>query len=271
MLHTINIFDTLKTRTSQVILKNFELRNFSFVLSILMVFLYAACGQSTTDHTDNDAHDQPTEEKHEHADHHGKDHIHGQANEHMHDTPFPELVKRFESPERDSYQRPDLVLKALGDLERKKVMDLGAGTGYFSVKFADAGANVIAADVDLRFLEYIEDRKSKAGYTDEQLETRKVPYDSPGLESEEIDLFVIVNTYHHIEDRVAYFAKVKAGLKSDGKAVIIDFFKRDLPVGPSVEMKLAPEEVIKELREAGFSEFSADTKLLEYQYIITAK
>jgi cyclopropane fatty-acyl-phospholipid synthase-like methyltransferase len=180
------------------------------------------------------------------------------------------MVRAFESEERDAWQKPDEVIAIMGDLKGKTVMDIGSGTGYFSFRMADAGARVICADVDDRFLEYIKEKKSEDGYTDDQIQPRKVPYDSPDLKPNEADKVIIVNTYHHIEDRAEYFSKVKAGLKYGGKLYVIDFFKKELDFGPPVSMKLTEQQVLGELFEAGFRNFSVDIDLLPYQYIIIA-
>ena len=200
-----------------------------------------------------------------------KHHHHGEANHHMNETPFHELVERFESQERTEYQKPEKVLQSLGDLSGTKVMDLGAGTGYFSFRLVEAGASVIAADVDDRFLDHIREKKSKLDLSDSQIELRKVPYDSPGLKKNEVDLFLIVNTYHHIENRSEYFKQVKSGLKEGGRVVVIDFVKDEIPVGPPLEMKLAPSEVQNELKVSGFTDFSVDSTLLPYQYLVFAQ
>ncbi len=208
-----------------------------------------------------------TEEKH-HADHEDqKEHTPGSANEFMHQSPIEELVERFESPERDAYQKPEKVLDYLGDLNGKTVMDIGAGSGYFSVKLAKKGAEVIAADVDDGFQAFLKDRIEKEQL--QNLTTRKIPYDSPGLEASEVDIVLIVNTYHHIENRSEYFAKVKAGIKKNGKLVIIDFFDADIPVGPK-HHKISIDTVVSELKGAGYTQFEVNVSLLPYQYIITA-
>jgi len=204
----------------------------------------------------------------DHTENHG--HHHGHANEHMNKRPFEELVANFESPERAEWQKPDSVIAFLGDLEGKTVMDIGSGTGYFSFRMAEAGANVICADVDERFLNYIAERRAEKGLTEAQVETRKVPYDSSKLQEGEADLVIIVNTYHHIENREDYFAEVKRGLKPGGRLVVIDFRKEETPVGPPLEMKITEEKVMDELREAGFTDMQVNNDLLPYQYIITA-
>lgn len=208
----------------------------------------------------------------EHVDtHHGSrggDHSMS-ANEYMHQRPVEELIESFESPERDAYQNPDKVLEYLGDISNKTIMDIGAGSGYFSVKLADRGAQVIAADVSEEFQAALEKRIEENQL--ENIELRKIPYDSPGLSEKEVDMVLIVNTYHHIEDRPAYFAQVKKGIKDNGELVVIDFFKKEIPVGPGIDHKVARDVVVDELEQAGFAIVDVNVDLLPYQYIIRAK
>lgn len=192
------------------------------------------------------------------------------ANDYMNKSSFERLVERFESAERDAYQKPDEVMAYLGDLTDQKIIDIGAGTGYFAVRMAQAGAQVIAADVDQRFLDYISERK-KTLRLKQDIELRKVPYDSPNLKDAEVDKAIIVNTYHHIGDREDYFSKVKKGLKPEGELIVIDFFNRKQKHGPPKRHTVSAEDVVKELREAGFTEFKKEMDMLEYQYIIVAK
>ena len=191
------------------------------------------------------------------------------SNQHMHRSSTAELIARFESPERDAYQHPEKVLPYLGELKGKRIMDIGAGSGYFSVKLAAQGAQVIAAEVNEEFLAHINERIAQEGL--KNIETRKIPYDAPGLEKGEVDMVLIVNTYHHIEDRAAYFAKVKNGTTADGELVVIDFFKADVPVGPPVGHKVSIDEVIAELKQAGYTAFTVEVALLPYQYIVRAR
>lgn len=236
-----------------------------FTLSILFL---VAC--SNTAHKEEQEQTKKTEMKeHDHNHDHGGEHQHGSANEHMHKSSTEDLIKRFESPERDDYQQPEKVLEYLGELQGKKIMDIGAGSGYFSVKLAQKGADVIAADVNDEFQEYLKGRIQDNDIAN--IELRKIPFDSPGLEEKEVDMVLIVNTYHHIESRADYFVKVRQGIKEEGELVIIDFFKHELPVGPPVDHKLSKDVVIEELKEAGFTTFDVNEELIPYQYIIRAK
>lgn len=151
-------------------------------------------------------------------------------------------------------------------------MDIGAGTGYFSVKFADKGANVIAADVSEEFQDYLKERITKNKIANIAL--RRTPYDSPLLENGEADIVFMANTYHHIDNRTDYFAKVKKGLKVNGELIVVDYFKAKLPkdiTAPPMEMRVSVDEVIAELKKAGFASFEAELSMLPYQYILRAK
>ena len=191
------------------------------------------------------------------------------SNEHMHQSSTEDLIEHFESPERDAYQHPEKVMEYLGQIKDKVIIDIGAGSGYFSVRLAKSEAKVIAADVNDDFLVALKKRKEKLKL--DNIEVRKIPYDSPGLTANEVDMAFIVNTYHHIENRSDYFAKVKQGTKLNGELVIIDFFKTEIPVGPPVDHKISIDVVIAELKKAGYTQFNVNVELLPYQYVIKAK
>jgi 2-polyprenyl-3-methyl-5-hydroxy-6-metoxy-1,4-benzoquinol methylase len=229
------------------------------LLFIILATALIACKNEHT-HEHNENHE-------EHAHHDG----HNSANEHMHESTTQELIDRFESPERDAYQQPTKVLDYLGNVKGLKILDIGAGSGYFSFKLLTAGANVIAGDVNDEFLAYIKNKKETEFNNNPNLELRKLPFDSPNLKPQEVDKVLIVNTYHHIENRETYFAQVLKGLKPGGELVLIDFFKKELPVGPPVDHKIDEQQVQEELKKAGFTQFEVNKDLLEYQFIIRAK
>ena len=192
------------------------------------------------------------------------------ANKFMHGSDFHELVARFEDPARAQWQKRDEVIASLGPLDGKTVADIGAGTGYFAFPLAKKAAKVIAIDMDQRFLDYIEGRK-QAEKTGGNIETRLTAPDWPSLKPGEADIVLIVDTFHHIENRIEYLKKLKGVLGKAGLLVIIDFKKEKSPPGPPIELRLAPEQVESELKAAGFAVVSTDRDLLPYQYIIKAK
>lgn len=197
---------------------------------------------------------------------------HNDANRHMHRSSVESLIRHFDDPERDRWQKPWTVIDLMGDLDGKTVMDLGSGSGYFTFKIAERAAKVIAADVDERFLEHIREKieESNDQTLAYKVEARKIPYDDPLLSPGEADIVLTVNTYHHIDNRVEYFRKVLQGLKSGGKLMIVDF-KLDSDFGPPTDHKVALDVVKKEIDQVGFDEVTIDESSLEHQYIVTCR
>ena len=90
------------------------------------------------------------------------------------------------------------------------------------------------------------------------------------LSQGEVDLAVTVNTYHHIENREAYFSAVRSALRDGGRLVVVDFRAGDLPVGPPASMKIEAGKIEAELRAAGFGRIRVDRASLPYQFVLTA-
>jgi ubiquinone/menaquinone biosynthesis C-methylase UbiE len=192
------------------------------------------------------------------------------ANEFMLQSSHENLAKVFDSSERDDWQKPDEVIEFLGEIKDKTIVDVGSGSGYFSFRLVKAGANVIAADIDSEFLQIIEKKQKELNIDQDELKTVRIDENKLNIDTRSADIVFLVNAYHHISDRVNYFSSVNSTLKEDGKIVIVDFYKKTLPVGPPKNHKISKEVVLKELKEAGYEKVEINTELLEYQYIITA-
>jgi len=192
------------------------------------------------------------------------------ANKHMNKSSFEDLVNRFEDSDRMKWQKPYEVIEKLG-IEGKTVADIGAGTGYFAFRMLNKAKKVIAVDVDKRFIDYLEQKKSQAPDSlQARFETRQGELNDPMLKHNEVNVILVVNTYHHIDDRVRYFRGLQKNLDIDGKLVIVDFKKKRTPEGPPKKMRMSADQVVDELEEAGFTDIHVDEDTLPYQYIITA-
>lgn len=172
---------------------------------------------------------------------------------------------------RTEWQNPDLVIAQLGDLKDKTVLDIGAGAGYFTFKLASKAKKVIALDIDPNALEYIEDQKVVLGDWTNNIEARLTPPDVPNVIQNEADRVLIVNTYPFLPNRTAYLPRLRDGMKKDALLLVIGFKLGNMPVGPSDEVKLRPQQIKAELRIAGFQQINIDTEMLTYQYIVSAK
>lgn len=185
---------------------------------------------------------------------------------------FDDLVKKYEDPERINWQNPEKVIEKMGNLSGKTVADIGVGTGYFAFRLVRKGARVIGIDIEEKFLEYIENRKSDLpGSLSENINTRLTVPDDPNLAPNEVDWVLIVNTYYILDNRISYLQKIRQGLKTGGKLIVVDYKAGDLPVGPSEEEKIKANDAVVEMEEAGFHIIDKDLNSLQYQYIIVAQ
>jgi ubiquinone/menaquinone biosynthesis C-methylase UbiE len=176
-------------------------------------------------------------------------------------------INAFEDPERHKWQKPEDVIKALNVDLSDVIADIGAGTGYFTRRFAFAAltGKAIGLDVDASMVRYMKEDAKKLGLNN--YEARVVKTDDPELDKDSVNIVFLCNTYHHIDNRVTYFSKVAESLKHGGRLVIVDFYRKELPYGPPPHHKLAKEVVIRELEEAGYRLIRAHD-FLPYQYFL---
>jgi predicted methyltransferase len=197
----------------------------------------------------------------DHADHHGM---------HRDFKGAEEWAKVFDDPARDAWQRPEEVLSMLQVKPKMTVADVGAGTGYFvgrlSSKVGPAGF-VIATDVEPDMIRYLDQRATRESWPN--VRAALVGAGDPGLGVATVDRILVVDVWHHVDDRRAYAAKLAAALRPGGVIAVVDFDK-DAKHGPPPEHRLAPEIVIEELRSAGLTAKLAKEKLPE-QYVVIAR
>ncbi len=177
-------------------------------------------------------------------------------------------ISMLENPQRDAEQKPDEVIKALGIKTGETIADIGAGSGYFAFRFSkqvgDTG-RVYAVDINNDMILFmnrrIRDLKLKNVVT-----VLSAP-DDPLLIDNSIDRFFICNTWHHVENQAHYLALMKRMLKPSGQLIIIDYQKKELPVGPPPEMKMAREDVLRQMKSNGFK-LAKEYQFLPYQYFL---
>ncbi len=197
----------------------------------------------------------------------------GAQEEHSHHPPpLDQYIELLEDPGRDEWQKPDSVVQALELHSPQVVADIGAGSGYFTLRLARVVAPrgmVYALDIDQGMINHLRQRLAKEKI--QNVRTLLVPPHDPLLIDGSLDLAFICNTYHHLEYRDVYLRKLRKALKPEGRVVIVDFYKREgIPVGPPMSMRLSEETVEEELRGAGL-EVTERLKFLPYQYIVIAQ
>jgi len=171
----------------------------------------------------------------------------------------------FDDPKRDERQKPHQVIEALALKSNAIIADIGSGTGYFAVRMANMvpKGRVYGVDIEPDMVRYLGERAKREKRAN--LAAITGAPDDPRL-PEKVDLILMVDVFHHIDDRARYFRKLRAALKPGGRIAIIDF-RMDSPDGPPKAARIAPERVIAELKGAGFA-VSKDHGFLPDQYFL---
>jgi cyclopropane fatty-acyl-phospholipid synthase-like methyltransferase len=171
----------------------------------------------------------------------------------------------FDDPARDRWQKPAEVLKALELKRNDRVADIGAGTGYFTVRLARAVPDgmVFAVDIEPNLLRHIEQRAKAEG-----LANVRPVLGGPASANlpEPVDLAMLVDVYHHIGERPAYFRGLRSALRPGARVVIIDF-KPDAPQGPPKSARVPAQRVAEEMKRAGYRH-ARSFDILPYQYFL---
>ena len=150
----------------------------------------------------------------------------GQVPHQHHPPSSEEYAKVLEDPSRDEWQKPHDVVMALNLKPTDTIADIGAGTGYFSRRFAMHAGKVYAVDIDQKLL----DTAGKGAPAN--LTTVLAASDDPRLADASVDIIFFCDVLHHIENRAAYYPKLAKALKPGGRVVVIEFYKKETPIGP---------------------------------------
>ncbi len=184
----------------------------------------------------------------------------------------PGYIAMLERDEREDFQKPDQVMAALALKPGERVADIGAGSGYFTLRAAKAvepGGVVLAIDVVQAMLDHIEKRLKAENITNVKLV--KVPRDDPQLSPGSVDTILMVDTLHYVKDRSDYANKMRAGLAPGGRIVIIDYTPKpwsERPWGPSPEQQVSREQIDADMAEAGLKPAQVFDFLPEQYFVV---
>lgn len=177
-------------------------------------------------------------------------------------------LQRLLSPEREAWQEPDRVVRALGLKKGATVAEIGAGPGYFTLRLARAvgkKGTVYAVEVEPALLTLLRNRLEEEGVA--QVLPILAAGGEPFLPPASCDLIFSANTFHHFEGLPTYLRRLARSLKPGGRLVNVDFHKRETPVGPPPSHRLGREEFLASARRAGLH-LVAEQEFLPHQYFL---
>ena len=162
-------------------------------------------------------------------------------------TPYTGDLSIFETPGREEKLQINRVMDILGITPGKNVADIGAGSGWFTVRAArrtGGVGQVYAVDINPEAIHYIDDRMQK-----EQLHNIKTilgKEDNPLLPANQIDAVLLLKTYHEIAKPVTLLRNLRTALRPGAKVGVID---RN---GSAENHGVNHDIVVKEFEEAGY-------------------
>jgi len=180
----------------------------------------------------------------------------------------PQDLGLLEAPDRDRWQRPDRIMDALGIADASRVADVGAGSGWFTIRLArrvGPQGVVYAEDVQQEMLNAISRRVQREGLANVRPVLGRGP--DPRLPEASLDAVLIVDAYHEIEDRIGFLTNVARSLKPQGRIGVVDFKVEGGGPGPDLDERVNPDAVVADAARAGLRMVSSET-FLQYQYFL---
>jgi SAM-dependent methyltransferase len=184
-----------------------------------------------------------------------------------HVRPFDDAEKYIaflDKPGRAIWQKPDTVVAALGLKGTETVVDLGAGSGYFTFPIARAlnAGKIVALDIEPEMIRHIHHKAMTEGI--KNIEVGLAKADDPSVPVG-ADLVFVCNVLHHVAGRKAWLAKLSSEMKPGARLVLIEFKEGKLPEGPPESVKIPRAEIVKLVTAAGLVLDGEKPDLLPYQ------
>ena len=179
----------------------------------------------------------------------------------------------LERSEREEEEAPDVALNAIKIPKGASVADIGAGSGYLTVRLAarvGATGRVFANDVQPQMLNMLARRLSNSRITNVTLIEGTL--DDPKLPAASVDLVLMVDVYHELSQPQAMLRHLRESLKPGGRLVLLEYRKEDPTVPIKPEHKMSVAEAKMEVEAEGFILQKVD-EVLPRQHILifTAK
>jgi len=177
----------------------------------------------------------------------------------------------LERPEREDEEAPSKALDALELKPGMVVADIGAGSGYYSSRIAKRvgpTGRVYATDIQQGMIDILDRRITAEGLTN--VTTVLGGMDDPRLPPASIDLAIMVDVYHELQQPQLFLQRLKATFKPNGRLVLLEFRKED-PKVPILEVhKMSVAEVKQEMEAEGFV-LDKVIDVLPWQHIIVLR
>lgn len=157
---------------------------------------------------------------------------------------------KFENPIRIEELKPSETLRRIGVKENHVICDIGAGSGIFTIPAAKlTKETVYALEIDDEMLALISDKAEKEDIKNiHPIKVNNSRFDVPNKVA---DIVFLVTVLHEIKEKTVFLSEIKRVLKEDGKIAIIEFHKRQTPMGPPIGHRLGKEGAMEVFNNVG--------------------
>ncbi|MEI6093384.1 MAG: class I SAM-dependent methyltransferase [bacterium] len=179
----------------------------------------------------------------------------------------PKKLAKLNDPERFKILNPDIIWDTLNLQNPQKLIDIGAGTGFFATAFLEklGKGTIYTCDTSEVMIEWMQNNLNNKKIT-----PLKCAENSIGLPDAIADLVYMINLHHELIRPEKMITESYRLLKPEGKIAIIDWKKEEMEQGPRIEIRVSENIIIKQLDKAGFKNIVSH-KLLPLHSFITGQ
>ncbi|MDA3780272.1 MAG: class I SAM-dependent methyltransferase [Bacteroidales bacterium] len=181
----------------------------------------------------------------------------------------PNKLDKLNDPIRLKALPPEFIVKKVALENPKIIIDLGAGTGFFSAAFAEIykQSRVYACDISVIMVNWMKENISPKY---ENIIPLKMEDNSVPLNTGIADFLFMINLHHELDSPEKTLNECFRLLKHKGKIAISDWKKEKTEHGPSIELRYSPNKIKEQLLVAGFTKINIHTEL-QNNYLITGE
>ena len=181
----------------------------------------------------------------------------------------PKKLEKLNDPQRLSDIPPDYIWNKLNLENPGIIVDIGAGTGFFSVVFLQksGSSKIYACDLSEVMIKWMKEYVMPAypNIVPVKTEEQYIP-----LDDEIADLVFMINLHHELENPSMTIKESFRTLKPGGTIFIVDWKKIEMPEGPPLKIRYFPEQVMEQLEDAGFKKLEIHNDLKKH-FLVTGK
>lgn len=179
----------------------------------------------------------------------------------------PDHHARLDDPQRIGWQDPSLLLPYLALEPNSIIVDVGSGTGFFTIPIAESKpqAQVIGADISSKMADLLTAKAAERNLDNMSavvLEGSRLPFADKFA-----DVVLIANVLHEFDKPNESLAEIRRILKPGGRLVIVDWDKKDTPVGPPIGERISKADATETAAANGFSNVISP-EIYPYSYVL---